>query len=141
MVLAGSSHSAHTHHWVTRRQCQDDGEDGHIIIIILCVCCVRVCVCVHALVCVFVHCLCPGPYSCTRGQKCHSRLPWAHYAISCLRPQSICWAGSVTEPFHRVTPPAGGRSAERCVMRERESERGTEYPPPTQRMYLTLIMM
>ncbi len=51
----------------------------------------------------------------SRGQKCHSRLPWAHYAISCLRPQSICWAGSVTEPFHGVTPPAGGRSAERGV--------------------------
>lgn len=52
---------------------------------------------------------------CARGQKCHSRLQWAHYAISCLRPQSICWAGSVTEPFHRVTSPVGGRSAERCV--------------------------
>ena len=52
MVLAGSSHSAHTHHWVTRRQCQDDGDDGHIIIIILCVCCVRVCVCVCTRLCV-----------------------------------------------------------------------------------------
>ncbi len=28
MLLTGSSHSAHTHHWVTRRQCQNDGDYG-----------------------------------------------------------------------------------------------------------------
>lgn len=101
LALAGRSHSSHTHHWVTRRLCHNDGDHGHIIILL--------CMCVASI----------KGRPCAHGQKCHSRLPRAHYAISCLRPQSICWAGSVTEPFHRVTPPAGGRSAERCV-RERD---------------------
>lgn len=67
------------------------------------------------------------------AKKCHSRLPWAHYAISCLNPQSICWAGSVTEPFHRVTSPAGCQSSERCVRRSRRSPNTQEYVFDTNR--------
>lgn len=57
MAFAGSSHSAHTHHWITRRLCQSDGDYGHIIIIICCIC-----------VCVWVVGSIEGcPYAC--GQK------------------------------------------------------------------------
>lgn len=61
-----------------------------------------------------------------------SRSPWAHYAISRLRPQSICWAGSVTEPFHRVTPPAGGRSSEKRV---RRADRGRLFTSHSQNVF------